>query len=47
MTTVTKTSWFLPLFSVALGVACLVAFWLGDNPGEGLFALGLMTALGA
>ena len=46
MTTVTRTSWFLPLFSVALGVACLVAFWLGDNPGEGLFALGLMTALG-
>jgi hypothetical protein len=45
--TVTKTSWFLPLFSVALGVACLVAFWIGDNRGEGLFALGLMTALGA
>ncbi len=45
--TVTRTRWFLPLFSVALGVAFLVAFWLGDNRGEGLFALGLMSAIGA
>ena len=45
--TVTRTRWFLPLLSVALGVAFLVAFWLGDNRGEGLFALGLMSAIGA
>ena len=45
--TVTRTRWFLPLFSVALGVAFLVAFWLGDSRGEGLFALGLMSAIGA
>ena len=38
--------WFLPLFSVALGVACLTAFWLGGNPGDGLFALGVMSAAG-
>jgi hypothetical protein len=47
MTTVTRTSWFLPLFSVALGVACLVAFWIGDDLGMGVFALGLMTVFGA
>ncbi len=45
MTTVTGTNCSCPL-SVALGVACLVAFWLGDNPGQELVALGLMTALG-
>ena len=38
--------WFLPLFSVALGVACLTAFWLSGNPGDGLFALGVMSAAG-
>jgi hypothetical protein len=46
MTEVHRTKWFLPAFSVALGVACLAAFWLGGRQGDGLFALGLMTALG-
>jgi len=38
---------FVPGFSVFLGLLCLAAFWAGGNPGEGLFALGLMTAVGA
>ena len=34
--------WFLAVFSIALGAAALVAFWVGGNPGEGVasFALG-------
>jgi len=40
----TKTSWFLPVFAGALGVACLVAFWIGGEPGAGLWSLGVMLA---
>jgi hypothetical protein len=43
---VLKTKWFMPLFSAALGAACLAAFWIGGNPDEGLRALGVMVALG-
>ncbi len=38
--------WFMPLFSVALGAIMLTAFWIGGHPGDGLFALGVMTAMG-
>jgi hypothetical protein len=41
----TRTSWFLPVFSGALGVACLAAFWIGGEPGTGLWSLGVMLAL--
>jgi hypothetical protein len=46
VTMVTRTRWYLPLFSVALGVACFAAFWIGDNRGEAWFSLGLMSVLG-
>lgn len=42
MRAMTRTSWFLPMFSVGLGVAFLVAFWIGGQPGSGLWALGVM-----
>ena len=42
----TRTRWWLPLFSVFLGVLCLTAFWIGDDLGMGLFAFGLMAAIG-
>jgi len=43
-----KTSkWFVPAFSVAMGLVLLGAGILGGHPGDGLFALGVMTALGA
>jgi hypothetical protein len=45
-TAVHRTKWFLPLFSAALGVACLVALWIGDEPGLGLASLGIMCAFG-
>ena len=38
---------WMPAFSVALGVAILVAAWAGGDPAFGVFGLGLMTALGA
>ncbi len=46
MRAMTRRNWFLPLFSLGLGVACLVAFWLGGNPGQGLASLGVMAGLG-
>lgn len=41
-----RSRWFLPLFSVGLGVVMLVALWIGGHLGDGLGALGLMGALG-
>jgi hypothetical protein len=46
VTMVLKTKWFLPLFSAALGVACFVAFWVGDERGSAWFALALMSGIG-
>jgi len=37
----------MPAFSVALGVAILVAAWAGGDPAFGVFGLGLVAALGA
>ena len=31
MLTIHKSRWFLPLFSIALGIACFVAFWIGGE----------------
>ena len=44
--TVTKTKWFLPAFSLALGLAILAAFWIGGEPDEGLWGLGVMAVVG-
>ena len=35
MTAVHKTKWFLPLFSVALGLVFLAALWAGGERGPG------------
>jgi len=43
----TRSKWFLPAFSVALGLVLLVAMWIGGSPGGGLYALGVMSAFGA
>jgi hypothetical protein len=39
---VTKSKWFLPMFSVAFGVIALVAQAIGGHPGEGVVSLGIM-----
>ena len=46
MTAVHKTKWFLPLFSVALGLAFLGALWAGGERRGGVEALGVMTVVG-
>jgi hypothetical protein len=43
----TRSKWFLPLFSVALGFVLLAALWIGGNPRSGLESLAIMTAFGA
>ena len=42
-----RSRWWLPGFSLSIGLIMLAAFWIGDNPGDGLISLGIMTALGA
>jgi hypothetical protein len=46
MTAIHRNRWFLPLFATGLGVACFVAFWLGDNEGQAWFSLALLAGLG-
>jgi hypothetical protein len=38
-------SW-MPLFSVFLGTAVLVAFWVGGSPRQGLYGFAVMGGLG-
>ena len=42
----TRSKWFLPLFSVSMGVILLAASWLGGQPVAGLVSLAIMTAFG-
>ena len=42
-----RSKWFLPLFSVALGVVMLAALWIGGSLSAGLQSLAIMTAFGA
>ena len=42
-----RSRWWMPAFSVFLGLLMLGAFWIGDEPEEGFISLGIMVALGA
>jgi hypothetical protein len=42
-----RSRWWMPLFSLALGVLILVAFWLGGSPWSGVAGLAVMAAFGA
>ena len=46
MTAVHKTKWFLPLFSLALGLVFLAALWAGGDRRGGFEALAVMSAVG-
>ena len=46
MTALHKTKWFLPLFSVALGLIFLAALWAGGERRSGLESLAVMVGLG-
>jgi hypothetical protein len=43
---ITRSKWFLPLFSVALGLLLSAAQWVGGNPGSGLVSLGRRSSRG-
>lgn len=42
-----RSKWFVPLFSVALGLVIFGAQWVGGDPGGGLVSLAIMSAFGA
>lgn len=42
-----ESKWFLPIFSVGLGLVFLIVQWIGGSPGSGLASLGIMTAFAA
>ena len=42
-----RNRWWMPAFSVFLGLLMLGAFWIGGEPGQGAISLGIMTGLGA
>lgn len=47
MQTTSNKKWAVPLLCLILGVAYLVAFWLGGNLGAGVGGLAVMVAYGA
>jgi hypothetical protein len=47
MRTYRTSKWVIPAFSVAMGLVLLGAGILGHRVGDGLFALGVMSAFGA
>jgi hypothetical protein len=42
-----KSKWFLPLFTVGIGIAMLTAMWIGGDPSTGLFSLAVMAVFAA
>ena len=44
---VTRSKWFVPLLSAALGVVVFAAQWIGGDPGSGLISLAIMAGFGA
>jgi hypothetical protein len=42
-----SSKWFVPLFSVALGIVVFAAQGIGGDPASGLESLAIMTAFGA
>ena len=41
---VTRSKWFLPSFSLALGLVMLAVSWLGGSPGQGVISLAVLAA---
>jgi hypothetical protein len=41
-----RSKWFLPSFSVVLGLVIFAVSWLGGHPGEGAISLAVMAAFG-
>ena len=43
---ITRSKWFLPAFSLVLGLVMLAVSWLGGHPGEGVISLAVLAAFG-
>jgi hypothetical protein len=43
---ITRSKWFLPLFSVALGLVILAVSWLGGQPATGVISFGVLAVFG-
>ena len=43
---VTRSRWFLPVFSVGMGVVALIAAWAGGQLAVGVIAFGVMAGFG-
>ena len=43
---IVRSKWFLPSFSLALGLVMLAVSWLGGNLGEGLISLAVLAGFG-
>ena len=43
---ITRSKWFLPAFSLVLGLVMLAVSWLGGSLGQGLISLAVLAALG-
>ena len=43
---ITRSKWFLPSFSLALGLVMLAVSWLGGSPGQGVISLAVLAAFG-
>ena len=42
-----RTRWFMPAFALFLGVLIAGAYWIGDQPGLGAEAFGVMVVMAA
>ena len=43
---VTRSKWFLPSFSLVLGLIIFAVSWLGGQPGAGVISLAFLVAFG-
>ena len=43
---IARSKWFVPSFSLVVGLAILAVNWLGGHPGEGVISLGVLVAFG-
>jgi len=43
---VARSTWFLPLLCVGLGIVVLAVSWLGGQPGAGLISLAILAGFG-
>ena len=43
---IARSKWFLPSFSLVLGLVVLAVSWLGGNPGEGAISFAILAVFG-